>query len=200
MNLALRFWDPTDGEVKLGGRDLRDYAQEDLRNAVGVVAQDTHLFNETLRDNLLLARPGATDTEVESALERAQLIEFVSHLPQGLETPLGEQGLRLSGGERQRLAIARALLKDAPVLILDEPTANLDPATEHELLAALYEQVTNRATLVITHRLVHMERMHEILVLERGRIVERGTHYQLLEKNGLYKRMVEVQNQMLATV
>ncbi len=200
VNLALRFWDPTDGEVKLGGRDLRDYAQEDLRNAVGVVAQDTHLFNETLRDNLLLARPGATDTEVESALERAQLIEFVSHLPQGLETPLGEQGLRLSGGERQRLAIARALLKDAPVLILDEPTANLDPATEHELLAALYEQVTNRATLVITHRLVHMERMHEILVLEQGRIVERGTHYQLLEKNGLYKRMVEVQNQMLATV
>ena len=199
-NLALRFWDPTHGEVRPGGHDVRGYAQEDLRRAVGVVAQGTHLFNETLRDNLLLARPEATDFEIESALERAQLIEFVRRLPQGLATPLGEQGLRLSGGERQRLAIARALLEDAPVLILDEPTANLDPATEHELLAALYEPAPDRATLAITHRLVHMEQMDEILVLDRGRIVERGTHAELLEANGLYKRMVEVQDQMLATV
>ncbi|MCA1717898.1 MAG: thiol reductant ABC exporter subunit CydC [Actinobacteria bacterium] len=199
-NLALRFWDTTHGEVRLGGHDVRGYAQEDLRRAIGVVSQETHLFNETLRDNLLLARPDATNGELESALERAQLIEFVRHLPQGLDTPLGEQGLRLSGGERQRLAIARALLEDAPVLILDEPTANLDPATEHELLARLYEPVSERATLAITHRLVHMEQMDEILVLEGGRIVERGTHQGLLEKNGLYKRMVEVQDQMLATV
>ena len=200
VNLALRFWDPTHGEVRLGGHSIRDYAQEDLRRAVSVVAQGTHLFNETLRDNLLLVRPHATDFEVESAVERAQLIEFVRYLPQGLDTPLGEQGLRLSGGERQRLAIARALLEDAPVLILDEPTANLDPATEHELLAALYEKVPERVTLAITHRLVHMERMDEILVLDRGRIAERGTHAELIEANGLYKRMVEVQNQMLATV
>jgi ATP-binding cassette subfamily C protein CydC len=200
VNLALRFWDPTHGEVRLGGNDVRGYAQEDLRRAIGVVAQGTHLFNETLLDNLLLARPDATDPEIESALERAQLIEFVRHLPQGLDTPVGEQGLRLSGGERQRLAIARALLEDAPVLILDEPTANLDPATEHELLATLYEPVPDRATLAITHRLVHMEQMDEILVLEGGRIVERGTHAELLRANGLYKRMVEVQNQMLATV
>ena len=199
-NLVLRFWDTTHGEVRLGGHDVRGYAQEDLRRAIGVVAQGTHLFNETLRDNLLLARPDATDSEIESALERAQLIEFVRHLPQGLDTPLGEQGLRLSGGERQRLAIARALLEDAPVLILDEPTANLDPATEHEILAALYEPAPDRATLTITHRLVHMEQMDEILVLDRGRIVERGTHAGLLEANGLYKRMVEAQNQMLATV
>jgi ATP-binding cassette, subfamily C, bacterial CydC len=198
-NLALRFWDPTHGEVRLGGHDVRGYAQEDLRRAIGVVAQGTHLFNETLRDNLLLARPDATDSEIESALERAQLIEFVRHLPQGLDTPLGEQGLRLSGGERQRLAIARVLLEDAPVLILDEPTANLDPATEHALLAALYEPAPNRATLAITHRLVYMEQMDEILVLDRGRIAERGTHADLLEANGLYKRIVEVQNQMLAT-
>ena len=200
VNLTLRFWDPTHGEVRLGGNDVRGYAQEDLRRAIGVVAQGTHLFNETLRDNLLLARPDATDSEIESALERAQLIEFVRHLPQGLDTPLGEQGLRLSGGERQRLAIARALLEDAPVLILDEPTANLDPATEHELLAALYEPVPERVTLAITHRLVHMEQMDEILVLEGGRIVERGSHAELLKANSLYKRMVEVQNQMLATV
>ncbi|MCA1737286.1 MAG: thiol reductant ABC exporter subunit CydC [Actinobacteria bacterium] len=199
-NLALRFWDPAEGEIRLGGHDLRGYTEDDLRDAIGVAAQDTHLFNETLRDNLLLARPGATDSEIGSALEKAQLTGFVSSLPQGLDAPLGEQGLRLSGGERQRLAGARALLRDTPVLILDEPTANLDPATERELLAGIYEQMPDRATLVITHRLVHMERMDAILILEEGRIVERGTHQALLKKNGLYKRMVEVQDQMLATV
>ena len=199
-NLVLRFWDPMDGEVRLGSHDLRRYAQEDLRGAVGIVAQDTYVFNETLRDNLLLARPSATDAEVEAALEQARLTEFVSRLHQGLNTPLGEQGLRISGGERQRLAIARALLEDAPVLILDEPTANLDPVTEHELLAKIYDLAPERATLTITHRLVHMERMDEILVLEGGRIVERGTHRQLLERDGLYKRMFEIQNQMLVTL
>jgi ATP-binding cassette subfamily C protein CydC len=199
-SLVLHFWDPVEGEVRLGGHDLRGYAEEDLRKAIGVVAQDTHLFNETLRENLFLARPDATDAELWSALARARLAEFVSLLPQGLDTPLGEQGLRLSGGERQRVAVARTLLEDAPMLILDEPTANLDPAAEHELLAAIYEQTPGRGTLVITHRLVHMERMDEILVLEGGRIVERGSHAELLENNGLYKRMVEVQNQMLATI
>ncbi len=199
-NLALRFWDPTDGEVRLGGHDLRGYAQEDLRGAVGIVTQGTYVFNQTLRDNLLLARPGATDAEAESALEQARLAGFVSRLPQGLNTPLGEQGLRISGGERQRLAVARALLEDAPVLILDEPTANLDPATEHELLAAIYGPTPGRTILTITHRLVHMERMDEILVLEGGRIVERGTHRQLLAQDGLYRRMFEIQNQMLATL
>lgn len=199
-NLALRFWDPAEGEVRLGGHDLRGYAEEDLRRAIGGVAQDTHLFNETLRENLLLARPDATVAELWSALARARLAELVSLLPQGLDTPLGEQGLRLSGGERQRVAVARALLEDAPVLILDEPTANLDPAVEHELLATLYDSAPGRGTLVITHRLVHMERMDEILVLEGGRIVKRGTHAELLENNGLYKRMVETQNQMLVTL
>jgi ATP-binding cassette, subfamily C, bacterial CydC len=199
-NLALRFWDPTDGEVRLGGHDLRRYAQEDFRGIAGIVAQDTYVFNETLQDNLLLARPGASDAEVEFALEQARLVELVNRLPQGLDTPLGEQGLRISGGERQRLAVARALLEDAPMLILDEPTANLDPATEHELLAAIYDLTPGRTTLTITHRLVHMEQMDEILVLAGGRIVERGTHYQLLQKDGLYGRMFEIQNQMLATL
>ncbi len=173
--LALRFWDPAKGEVRLGGHDLRGYAEGDLRKSIGIVAQDAHLFNETLRENLLLARPEATDAELWSALARARLAEFVNRLLRGLDTPLGEQGLRLSGGERQRVAVARALLEDAPVLILDEPTANLDLAAEHELLARIYEGPPGRGTLIITHRLVHMERMDEILVLEGGRIVERGT-------------------------
>jgi ATP-binding cassette, subfamily C, bacterial CydC len=199
VNLALRFWGPTHGTVRLGGHDLRRYVEKDLRETIGVVAQDTYLFNETLRNNLLLAKPGASDSEISSALERAQLAELINRLPQGLDSWVGEQGLRLSGGERQRLAVARALLKDAPVLILDEPTANLDPSTEHRLLTEIYELTRGRATLVVTHRLVHMERMDEILVLNQGRIVERGAHHQLLEAKGLYKRMVEVQNQMLVT-
>ncbi len=199
VNLALRFWDPTEGEIYLGGHDFRHYAEENLRETIGIVAQDTYLFNETLRNNLLLAKPGASDSEVEYALERAQLTELINRLPRGLDSWVGEQGLRLSGGERQRLAVARALLKDAPVLVLDEPTANLDPSTEQRLLTELYELMPGRTTLVITHRLIHMERMDEILVLDRGRIVERGTHHQLLEAKGLYERMVEVQNQMLIT-
>ena len=199
VNLALRFWGPTHGTVQLGGHDLRRYVEKDLRETIGVVAQDTYLFNETLRNNLLLAKPGASDSEISSALERAQLAELINRLPQGLDSWIGEQGLRLSGGERQRLAVARVLLKDAPVLILDEPTANLDPSTEHRLLTEIYELTRGRATLVVTHRLVHMERMDEILVLNQGRIVERGAHHQLFEAKGLYTRMVEVQNQMLVT-
>jgi ATP-binding cassette subfamily C protein CydC len=199
VNLLLRFWDPVSGQIRLGGRDVRGYAQEDLRNLIGVVSQDTHVFNDTLRGNLLLAKPEATDADLQRVMARAQLSGLVERLPQGLDSPLGEQGLKLSGGERQRLSIARTLLKDAPLLVLDEPTANLDHMTERELLDATYELMRNRTTLVITHRLVRMENMDEILVLDRGRIVERGTHEELAREGGLYHRMYEVQKGVLVT-
>ena len=198
--LAVRFWDPTSGSIRLDGQDIRMYALGDLRSLVGIVTQDTYLFNDTMRGNLLLARPGASDSELEQVLEQAQLTGFIHQLPKGLETWVGEQGLRLSGGERQRLAIARALLKNAPLLILDEATANLDPLTEQALLDALDVLMQGRTTLLISHRLVAMERIDEILVLDQGKIIERGTHDQLLALDGLYRQMLEVQNGMLALV
>jgi len=193
-NLALRFWDPASGQIRLNGQDIRQCRLSDLRDLIGVVAQDTYIFNETLRANLLLAKPGASQAEIETALAQAQLSEFVRQLPQGLKTWVGEQGVKLSGGERQRLAIARALLKNAPILMLDEATANLDPITERALLDALDALTRGRTTLQITHRLLSMERMDEILVLDRGRIVERGTHDRLLAMNGLYRQLFDVQN------
>ena len=198
VNLALRFWDPDKGTIRLNGYDIRQYALGDLRGLIGVVSQDTYLFNDTMRGNLLLARPEASDSEIEQALEQAQLTAFIQQLPKGLATWVGEQGLRLSGGERQRLAIARALLKDAPLLVLDEATANLDPMTEHTLLDALDMLMQGRTTLVITHRLVRMERMDEILVLDEGSIRERGTHEQLLRSGGLYQQMVQLQEGILS--
>ena len=198
VNLALRFWDPDRGTIRLNGHDIRQYVLGDLRGLIGVVSQDTYLFNDTMRGNLLLARPEASDSEIEQALKQAQLTGFIQQLPKGLATWVGEQGLRLSGGERQRLAIARALLKDAPLLVLDEATANLDPMTEHTLLDALDMLMQGRTTLVITHRLVRMERMDEILVLDEGSIRERGTHEQLLRSGGLYQQMVQLQEGILS--
>ncbi len=199
-NLALRFWDPQEGVVRLGGRDVRGYAQEELRSRIGFLSQREHVFNDTLRNNLLLAKPEADEATLEKALERAQLSGLVERLPRGLDTYLGEQGLKLSGGERQRVAMARTFLKDAPILILDEATANLDPITEREVLGAARELMRGRSTLLITHRLVDMESVDEILVFDEGRIVERGTHEELREADGLYARMLAVQNQMLAEV
>ncbi len=191
--LALRFWDPANGVIRLNGQDIRRYRLRNLRDLIGVIAQDTYIFNDTLRANLLLARHGASEAEIEAALAQAQLTEFKRQLPRGLNTWVGEQGMQLSGGERQRLAVARAFLKDAPILILDEATANLDPLTERALLDALVELTRRRTTLYITHRLLGMERMDEVLVLDQGRIAERGTHEELLATEGLYRQLFEVQ-------
>jgi len=193
MRLALRLWDPTKGMIRLNGQNISMLALDALRDRIGVVAQDTYLFNDTIRGNLLLARPGASDDELAQVLDQAQLNEFVRQLPRGLETWIGEQGLRLSGGERQRLAIARALLKDAPILILDEITANLDLLTEGALLDSLDGLMQGRTTLMMTHRLIAMERMDEILVLDHGQIRERGTHEQLLASGRLYRQMFDIQ-------
>jgi ABC-type multidrug transport system fused ATPase/permease subunit len=197
VRLALRFWDPASGILRLNGEDIRRYSLRDLRDLIGVVAQDTYIFNDTLRANLLLARPEASEAEIEAAVEQAQLTDFVRQLPQGLKTRVGEQGLQLSGGERQRLAIARTFLKNAPILILDEATANLDPLIERALLDTLDELTRGRTTLQITHRLLGMERMDEILVLDRGRIVERGTYDELLAVEGLYQQLFDVQHGVL---
>jgi ABC-type multidrug transport system fused ATPase/permease subunit len=160
---------------------------------IGVVAQQTHLFNATIRTNLLLARPGATQAEVEAAARAAQIHDFIVSLPGGYDTPLGEGGRTLSGGERQRLAVARALLKNAPLLILDEPAAALDVATEAGLWSALAPLLAGRTTLLITHRLGGPAPGHFIAVMDHGRVVETGDHASLLARGGLYRRLWDQQ-------
>ena len=197
VHLLMRFWDFDQGRIELDSRDIRDCAGDDVRARFSVVSQTTHLFNATLRENLLLARPDASESDLWEALAQAQLADFVRDLPQGLDTWTGEMGVQLSGGERQRLAIARALLKDAPILLLDEPTANLDAATERALWRDLSRLMAGRSVLLITHRLVGMEQMDAILVLRAGRIVARGTHAELLASGGLYARLWALQHATL---
>ncbi|MCS6993979.1 MAG: thiol reductant ABC exporter subunit CydC [Anaerolineales bacterium] len=194
-NLLMRFWD-AEG-IFLDGRDIRAYRQVDVRRMFSLVSQNTYLFNATLRENLLLARPWATQQDIEAACRAAQLHDFIVSLPNGYETMVGERGLQLSGGERQRVAIARALLKDTPIFIFDEPTANLDAATERKLIETLQAVMQSRSVLWITHRLIGLEGMDEILVLEAGRIVQRGTHAELLAQQGLYRTLWDLQNRAL---
>jgi ABC-type multidrug transport system fused ATPase/permease subunit len=198
VRLLLRFWDYPTGQILLGGRQLRDYRQEEVRQMIAVVSQDTHLFNTTVRENLLLARPEAGQAELVEAARQAQIHDFIQSLPQGYDTWIGELGLRLSGGQRQRLAIARAILKDAPILILDEPTANLDALTEQGVMTALQGLMAGRTSLIITHRLVGLHAVDEVLVLETGRITERGRHQDLLDQGRMYRRMWDLQREVLA--
>jgi ATP-binding cassette subfamily C protein CydC len=197
INLLLRFWDYEAGEITLGGQSLKILNQDDVRKEMALVSQNSYFFNTSIRENLRLARRSITQEEMESASRAAQIHEFIASLPRGYDTLIGEQGVRLSGGERQRLAIARALLKDAPILILDEPTANLDPLTEKEILTTLLKTMHGRTSLLITHRLVELENVDEILVMNSGQIVEKGTHEELLKQEGLYRHLWDLQNQIL---
>lgn len=187
--LMFRFYDVIEGAILVDGQDLRDATQKSLRNNIGMVPQDTVLFNETVAYNIRYGRPGASDEEVEQAAEMAQIGDFIRSLPDGFKTEVGERGLKLSGGEKQRVAIARTLLKAPPILILDEATSALDTQTEREIQAALDVVSRDRTTIVIAHRLSTVVSADEILVLQAGEIVERGTHKSLLKQKGLYEQM-----------
>jgi ATP-binding cassette subfamily B protein len=187
--LLFRFYDVDAGAIRIDGQDLREVTQASLRRAIGVVPQDTVLFNDTIRYNISYGRPGAADAEIEEAARHARIHDFVAALPDGYRSPVGERGLKLSGGEKQRVAIARVILKAPRILIFDEATSALDTKTEQEIQANLDEVSLGRTTLVIAHRLSTVVKANEILVLDQGRIVERGDHASLLARDGVYAAM-----------
>ena len=186
LKLLFRFYDPSAGRVLIDGHDLRAVTQTSLRSALGLVPQDVVLFNDTIRYNIAYGKPDATQAELEQAARRAQLLHFIERLPQGWETRVGERGLKLSGGEKQRVGIARVVLKDPRILILDEATSSLDSVTEAEVQDALEEASRGRTTIVVAHRLSTIANADQIVVLEDGAVAERGTHAQLIARDGLY--------------
>lgn len=192
-DLLPRFYDPTIGSIKIDGTDLREFDVKTLRREMGIVSQDTFLFNTTVRNNIAYARPDATDEEVTAAAKRANAYEFIMGLPKGFDTLIGDRGVLLSGGQRQRLAIARALVQDPDILILDEATSALDTVSERLVQAAIEELSRSRTTLVIAHRLSTVQKANQIAVLDKGRVVEVGTHRELLSKGGFYARLYEMQ-------
>ena len=197
-HLLLRFWDAPPGSILLEGHDLAEWPSDDARARVAFAAQKAHVFTGTLRENLLLARPDASADELSAVLRAVRLDSLVERLPGGLDGWVGEEGHQLSGGERQRLALARALLRPAPLLVLDEPTAHLDALTEREVLAEIVRAGEGRATLLVTHRLVALDAFDEVLVLERGRVAERGPAAELLARGGALARLMALQRSVEA--
>jgi subfamily B ATP-binding cassette protein MsbA len=194
-NLVPRFYDVTGGSIKIDGRDVRDVKLASLRAKIGIVAQDTFLFNDTVANNIGYGLKNATPEQVRQAARDALAEEFILRMPGGYETMIGERGMKLSGGQRQRLAIARALLKNAPILILDEATSHLDTESEMLVQRALQTLMEHRTVIVIAHRLSTVRRADKIVVLNQGHIVETGKHEELVARGGLYQRLYDMQFQ-----
>ena len=193
-NLITRFYDVNKGAISIDGDNIKDITQESLRNLLGLVTQDSILFNDTVKGNLQVAKPDATDEEVIEALKIANAWEFVQHLPKGIETNVGDSGGKLSGGQKQRLSIARAVLKNPPIMILDEATSALDTESERLVQDALEKMMKHRTSVVIAHRLSTIQNADTIVVLSKGEIVEQGKHQELLDKKGVYFSLVEMQS------
>jgi ATP-binding cassette subfamily C protein CydC len=197
INLLLRFWEFHSGSLLISGHDIRDIDSYEIREKTAALEQDGYLFNASVRENLLIGCPDATDERLVEAAKTAQIDEFIKGLPKGYSTRVGERGFQLSGGEKQRLLLTRTLLRDSSLLLLDEPTASLDPITERELFDSLKAVWASRSVLFITHRLVGLEDMDEILVMDGGHIVEQGTHLELIQRGGYYQRLWALQHQKL---
>ena len=192
-NLITRFYDVNEGAILIDGMDVKDMQTASLRKLIGVVSQDSILFNDTIKNNLLIGKPDATDEELITAAKIANAYEFINDLPEGFDTNIGDAGSKLSGGQKQRLSIARAVLKNPPIMVLDEATSALDTESERLVQNALENMMKHRTSIVIAHRLSTIQNADLIVVMQKGRIIEQGTHTELIRKNGMYKRLVEMQ-------
>jgi subfamily B ATP-binding cassette protein MsbA len=193
-NLVTRFYDVNEGQIEIDGTNIKTLTKHSLRNLMGLVTQDSILFNDSIKNNILLGKEDATDAEVIKALEIANAWEFVKDLPKGIDTNIGDSGNKLSGGQKQRLSIARAVLKNPPIMILDEATSALDTESERLVQVALENMMKNRTSIVIAHRLSTIQNADEIIVMKKGEIVEQGKHQELLDKKGVYSNLVAMQS------
>ena len=194
-SLLARFYDPNSGSITVGGHDLREMTCDSLLSNISMVFQNVYLFNDTIRANICFGKPDATEEEMIAAAKKARCHDFISALPQGYDTVIGEGGGTLSGGEKQRISIARAILKNAPIIILDEATASIDPENEHLIQSAISELTKGKTIITIAHRLATIEHADQILVVDDGRIAEKGTHSELISQDGVYKRIIQIREQ-----